>query len=121
MTTQPVRRPPTVTHTVAPPGHDAEVARLRAENEQLRQALCGRAVIDQALGMVMALTPCSRDDAWALLVRVSQHSNTKLRTVCEALVATTGGSPLPREVARAFKPLRAAARTAKPRPDRPDP
>jgi hypothetical protein len=74
-------------------------------------------VIDQALGMIMAMAPCSRDDAWAFLGRVSQHSNTKLRAVREALVATTDGTPLPREVARTLDPLRAAARTSKPKPE----
>ncbi|WP_329328977.1 hypothetical protein [Streptomyces mirabilis] len=35
----------------------AEVLELRAINEQLKRALGSRAVIDQARGMVMALTP----------------------------------------------------------------
>ncbi len=55
----------------------AEVLELRATTEQLRRALASRAVIDQARGMVMALTPCSSARAWDLLVDVSQHCNVK--------------------------------------------
>lgn len=67
----------------------AEIVELRAENEQLGPALESRAVIDQALGMVMALAPCSSDRDWELLVGVSQHCTIKLRVVAAALVATT--------------------------------
>ncbi|MGW0821763.1 ANTAR domain-containing protein [Streptomyces sp. NPDC002845] len=92
----------------------AEVVELRAENEQLGQALASRAVIDQARGMVMALAPCSSDRAWDLLVEVSQHCNIKLRDVAAALVATTKDRTLPepiqRELRRALRHLHAAAR-----------
>jgi hypothetical protein len=37
-----------------------EILALLAENDQLRRALAGRAVVDQACGMVMGLTPCGR-------------------------------------------------------------
>ncbi len=49
----------------------AEVVELPARNEQLKQALESRAVIDQARGMVMVLAPCSCGQAWGLLVDVS--------------------------------------------------
>ncbi|MER5184661.1 ANTAR domain-containing protein [Streptomyces sp. NPDC002896] len=45
----------------APAGQD--VVALRSENDQLRRALAARAVIDQARGMVMVLTPCRRGAA----------------------------------------------------------
>ncbi|MFF5362477.1 ANTAR domain-containing protein [Streptomyces scabiei] len=51
----------------------------------------------------MALAPCSRDRAWDLLVDVSQRSDTKLRDVAEALVATTEDRSLPEPVRRQLR------------------
>ncbi|MBQ0868182.1 ANTAR domain-containing protein [Streptomyces smyrnaeus] len=76
----------------------ARVEELSAEVGQLRQALETRPVIDQARGMVMALAPCDADTAWQVLVRVSQHSNVKLRSVAAALVAGAEGTPVPKPV-----------------------
>jgi hypothetical protein len=88
----------------APPVEEAEG--LREEVDQLRRALDSRAVIDQARGMVMALGSCSSQCAWDLLVQFSQNTNTKLREVAAALVATAEGQPLPAplqdEIGRAF-------------------
>ncbi|MET9778409.1 ANTAR domain-containing protein [Streptomyces sp. NPDC006367] len=80
---------------------------LQEEVEQLRQAIASRPVIDQARGMLMALHSCTPDEAWHILRETSQLSNTKLRTVAEALTAGagSGGPPPPPEV-------RAALRTA---------
>ncbi|MER6180953.1 ANTAR domain-containing protein [Streptomyces sp. NPDC001652] len=92
----------------------AELVELRARNEQLELALDSRAVIDQARGMVMVLAPCSCEQAWGLLVDVSQHCNVKLRDVAAALVATTKGQELPegirREWSRALRRLHALER-----------
>lgn len=95
-----------------PPAPADEAARLRKEIQQLRRAIESRPVIDQARGIVMALGPCTSDAAWQLLVEVSQHTNTKLREVADALVtAPTGRSlpaPLQTELGRALHRLRAA-------------
>lgn len=72
--------------------------RLEAENEQLREALTSRTVIGQAQGMLMALAACSADEAWRVLVEVSQRTNTKLRDVATALVGTAQGTELPASV-----------------------
>ncbi|MGW0734804.1 ANTAR domain-containing protein [Streptomyces sp. NPDC002851] len=92
----------------------AEVVELRARSEQLGWALASRVLVDQARGMVMALTPYSNDRAWDLLVDVSQHCNIKLRDVAAALVATTKDRTLPepiqRELHRALRRLHAADR-----------
>ncbi|MFF3491986.1 ANTAR domain-containing protein [Streptomyces sp. NPDC002795] len=89
----------------------AEIAELRAENDQLNTALSSRTVIDQARGMIMALAFCSSERAWGLLVDVSQHCNIKLRDVAVALTVTVQGEPLPEkmrhEVGRALKRLNA--------------
>ncbi|MBC9714621.1 ANTAR domain-containing protein [Streptomyces sp. TRM66268-LWL] len=92
---------------------------LRAENETLRRALAGHALIDQARGMVMVLTPCSRGEARSLLVDVARQSGLKLREVAAAFVATSDGTQLPRRLhpalCRALQRLHAAQRRA---PDR---
>lgn len=44
--------------------------------------------------MLMLLGPCTAEEAWEVLVEVSQRSNTKLRAVAEELIATTEGEPL---------------------------
>jgi ANTAR domain-containing protein len=75
---------------------ERELRRLRTELAQLRRALESRPVIDQARGMVMAIGPCTAEAAWAVLVESSQRTNTKLRNVAEALVASTDGTtPIP--------------------------
>ncbi|MFD9115874.1 ANTAR domain-containing protein [Streptomyces bottropensis] len=73
-----------------PAGQD--VVALRAENDQLRRALAGRAVIDQARGMVMVLTPCRRGAARKLLVDVSRKCDARLPEVAAALVAAWEGA-----------------------------
>lgn len=45
-----------------------------------------RAVIEQAKGIIMGQRRCSADEAFAILARVSQDSNRKLREVAESLV-----------------------------------
>jgi hypothetical protein len=80
-----------------------DVVALRAENDQLRRALAGRAVIDQARGMMMVLTPCSRATARNLLVDISRQCNTKLPEVAAAVVAAWEGKPLPERMQQALR------------------
>lgn len=54
---------------------------------QLRTAMESRAVIEQAKGIVMGDRRCTADEAFALLVKVSQDSNRKVRDVAAMLVA----------------------------------
>ncbi|MFI1358771.1 ANTAR domain-containing protein [Streptomyces sp. NPDC020898] len=83
-----------------PPGQ--KVAALRAENDQLRRALAGRAVIDQARGIVMVLTPCHRGPAKHLLLDVSRRCNVTLQVTAAAVVAAWEGKPLPRQMQQAM-------------------
>jgi GAF domain-containing protein len=55
--------------------------------QHMRAAMESRAVIEQAKGIVMGERRCTADEAFAILTRVSQDSNRKLRDVAAALVA----------------------------------
>jgi GAF domain-containing protein len=51
----------------------------------LNAALDSRAVIDQAIGIIMATHTCSADEAFAVLRRMSNDQNVKLRDVAAAM------------------------------------
>lgn len=57
------------------------------ELEQVRDAVATRGVIGQALGLLMARHGLSTDEAFALLSRQSQATNTKLRDLAVTLVS----------------------------------
>jgi len=54
--------------------------------EQLAQALPSRAVIDQAIGVIISQRHCSPEDGFAVLRQVSQNGNRKLRDVAREVV-----------------------------------
>ena len=56
------------------------------ERQNLNEALLSRAVIGQAIGIVMERYEMNEDRAFAFLLRASSHSNTKLRDVAQAVV-----------------------------------
>ncbi|MFI7243278.1 ANTAR domain-containing protein [Streptomyces qinglanensis] len=90
----------------------ARIDALETEVGQLREALASRPVIDQARGMVMALAPCDAEAAWQVLVRVSQHSNVKLRSVAAALVSGAEGAAVPKPVRKHLATALREVRTA---------
>ncbi|WP_433649341.1 GAF and ANTAR domain-containing protein [Micromonospora zamorensis] len=53
---------------------------------QMQSAMESRAVIEQAKGIIMGERRCTPDEAFAVLAKVSQDSNRKLRDVAAALV-----------------------------------
>jgi GAF domain-containing protein len=55
--------------------------------EHLQQAMQSRATIEQAKGILMGQRRCGPQEAFDILVWLSQESNRKLRDVAEALVA----------------------------------
>lgn len=59
--------------------------------EQMRQALDSRAVIEQAKGVLLAQHGGKPDDAFAMLVELSQRSNRKLRDVAQSVVESVEG------------------------------
>ncbi|PWR09239.1 histidine kinase [Micromonospora acroterricola] len=61
--------------------------------QQMQAAMRGRAVIEQAKGIIMGQRRCTADQAFAILAQVSQNSNRKLREVAEALVDRAVSGP----------------------------
>ncbi len=55
-------------------------------SEQMSKAMDSRAVIEQAKGILMGERRCSADEAFAILTKISQDTNRKLRGVATALV-----------------------------------
>jgi GAF domain-containing protein len=62
-------------------------------NEQLRQAVATRPLIDQALGIVMAQRRCTASQAFEVLRHASQSVNQPVRDLAAQIVATTTGRP----------------------------
>ena len=56
-------------------------------SQDLATAMRSRAVIEQAKGIMMGSQRCTADEAFQILVRVSQRENRKLRDIAEDLVA----------------------------------
>jgi GAF domain-containing protein len=63
------------------------------QNDQLRSSIVSRAVIDQALGVIMATERCPQDKAFALLQSVSQNTNVKIRDLAATIVTNVSGEP----------------------------
>jgi len=83
-----------------PPGWDGQRERaLAVEVEQLRAAMASRAVIEQAKGILMALTGCRDQTAFDLLGHISSHTHRKVRDVARVLTeSAAGGARLPEEI-----------------------
>ncbi|MFF4113447.1 ANTAR domain-containing protein [Streptomyces sp. NPDC001714] len=73
----------------------AEHERLVAETAQLQQAVTSHAVIDQAIGVVVAYGRIPPEEAWRVLRDVSQRTNTKLRTVAEHILSHAQAEAVP--------------------------
>lgn len=60
---------------------------------QLREALASRAVIDQALGIIMDQERCTSAQAFAILRNASQNRNVKLRDIARQVITSGSGEP----------------------------
>jgi GAF domain-containing protein len=60
-------------------------------SDHLQTALVSRAVIDQALGIVMGQNRCTSDEAFDLLRRISQNRNIKLRDIAAEMITAVSG------------------------------
>ncbi|GIM64807.1 hypothetical protein Pve01_84300 [Planomonospora venezuelensis] len=65
---------------------------LRDEVAQLHEAVKSQRDIGMAIGLLSSRFDFSTDQAWRTMLRVSQDSNTKVRTVARVLVATHDGT-----------------------------
>jgi AmiR/NasT family two-component response regulator len=61
--------------------------------EDLRQSLSSRAVIDQALGIIMGQHRCTASRAFEVLRLASQNRNRKLHDVAADIVTAVTGEP----------------------------
>jgi GAF domain-containing protein len=68
-------------------------ARQTVLDDQLRQALASRAVIDQALGMLMVTRKMTSREAFDVLRHASQTNNRKLSDIAADLIQTMTGHP----------------------------
>lgn len=68
--------------------HDTTTALAR----QMRDAMEGRAVIEQAKGIIMGERRCTAEEAFAILARLSQDTNRRLRDVAAAMVDRASGT-----------------------------
>ncbi|MFH9009675.1 ANTAR domain-containing protein [Streptomyces afghaniensis] len=79
---------------------DATHPRLEQKNAQLRHAIDAHARVDQAIGVLIAIHRLAQAAGLEVLREVSQHTNTKLQTVVETVIAWALGQPLPEPVGR---------------------
>ncbi|WP_188194421.1 GAF and ANTAR domain-containing protein [Nonomuraea sp. SYSU D8015] len=70
-----------------------DAAHMRQVAAQLKEALTTRAIIDQALGIVMAQRRCTSHQAVEVLRQVSQDRNVKLHQVAATIVEKVTGEP----------------------------
>ncbi|MFF0096689.1 ANTAR domain-containing protein [Streptomyces canus] len=89
-----------------------KIEELQEEIAQLRQALVSHAVVDQAIGVVLALGGLRPDQGWEVLKTVSQRTNTKLRDVAQHVVRWPELRSLPPEIRPALRIALAEARAA---------
>lgn len=74
------------------------LSRYSQLNAQLRASMESRAIIDQAIGVIMSRELCTAEHALAGLRRASQRGNVKLRDIAIVVVGSVSGSaptPLP--------------------------
>lgn len=64
----------------------ASYARASNDVANLRRALDSRAVIEQAKGVIIARDRCTPDEAFEVLVRISQHQHVKIRDLAQGIV-----------------------------------
>ncbi|MGW1624639.1 ANTAR domain-containing protein [Streptomyces sp. NPDC002172] len=71
---------------------------LQEEVDQLKEAVASHAVVDQAIGMVVALGRVTPDEGWEVLKEVSQHTNIKLRNVADLILIWGRTGDMPAEI-----------------------
>jgi AmiR/NasT family two-component response regulator len=80
---------------------------------QLGEAMASRAIIDQAIGILMAQHRCTAHTAFGLLRQASQHRNRKLRDLATAIITNISGET-PDTPAPLTRPQRWTTQATKP-------
>ncbi|MEU8033697.1 ANTAR domain-containing protein [Streptomyces sp. NPDC049099] len=80
-----------------------QIAELQARVNQLKEAVASHAVVDQAIGMMVALGRVTPDEGWEILKEVSQHTNIKLRNIAELILIWGRRGDIPPEVGAALE------------------
>ncbi|MEU6257098.1 ANTAR domain-containing protein [Streptomyces sp. NPDC047043] len=75
-----------------------QIFALQEQVQQLKEAVVSHAVVDQAIGMVVALGRVTPDEGWEVLKEVSQHTNIKLRNVAELILIWGRSGTIPPEI-----------------------
>ncbi|MFF2205673.1 ANTAR domain-containing protein [Streptomyces sp. NPDC058145] len=79
------------------------IVELQAEVDQLKVAVASHAVVDQAIGMMVAFGRVTPDQGWQVLKDVSQHTNIKLRNVAELIVIWGRRGEIPPDIRAALE------------------
>jgi AmiR/NasT family two-component response regulator len=74
------------------------IAELQAQVDQLKEAVTSHAVVDQAIGMMVALGRVTPDEGWQVLREVSQHTNIRLRNIAELILIWGRRGDIPADV-----------------------
>lgn len=109
----PLNGTPTRTGVHSVPGRESlllKISGLQEEIGQLQEAVVSHAVVDQAIGVVITLGGLRPDQGFEVLREVSQHTNIKLRQICEQLVDWIHSEQLPDEIRIALDKALATAR-----------
>lgn len=77
---------------------DEQVAALQRELGQLRRAMASYAVVDQAIGVLIAVTGLRSDECWTVLRHTSQNTNIKLREIAQHVLRWVHSGRLPEEI-----------------------
>jgi anti-anti-sigma regulatory factor len=99
-----VQRDPAAASSVT--GYTADVTDRLDESaawiahREIDAAIRSRSVVDQAKGILMLVHGLDDATAFALLRWLSQHTNTKLRTLAERITGVAAGIVLPRPIVR---------------------
>ncbi|EFE71243.1 MULTISPECIES: ANTAR domain-containing protein [Streptomyces] len=89
--------------TMPTDGGSDRILQLEEEVQQLKDAVVSHAVVDQAIGMIVAIGRVSPDQGWTVLKEVSQHTNIKLRSIAEMILAWGRTGVMPAEVRAALE------------------
>ncbi|GLW06750.1 hypothetical protein Misp01_18800 [Microtetraspora sp. NBRC 13810] len=74
-------------HVTVALGNMWDFDEVRTDAAQMQEALAGRAIIDQAKGIIMQASGCTADEAFEELRRISQHHQVKIADLARLLVS----------------------------------